>query len=1005
MSSTTSLRRKIAATVIAGLAAAPLLGATAPAAIADTIPAPTHGITVDYFADKYDALEPGHVFETVTFERFEYLLKDKPGNFAFLIGDPADASTQATIGHINAVAKDLGVAKIYNFTPKIDGDTLNVWDLSQSNLRDAGLTQFETNGNRLIGDYLSRDTQTPFTKNPATDPYLFVYNKDRTIGADEDRIVSALSGPKTAADLDEASEITAFRTQVQNVLSAVPANQIAQNSSFEFHKDEYNRRHVAAYPNATRYGGDILTDSDNADGWRIQALTYPELIHVLEQDGDVPLLFGGSWCHNTRAIIKDVNRIAQEDGIKTVFNFDFSLFSQGNGGTTYSHIRDHHSGGGGSAPTAVDASGKVLRPSHLYGTIVNGYLKNAVTQYARNIDTYAGTKNFVSFFPDGNTTATPGEARKIQVGHVLTYNRNHVNALGESAPTVDQAIRQSDDGSFTEHMTEWWFVLGQDLGEDYSSLWGAYPSGGNALVSQRAFAKEAIGEIETVLGGLAGKTYDTAVSAHIQGGAASITPGEVTNIDVTVTAPEFAPFISYNTVSQNAAPNNGTGSPRGYVVAVDSSGNEISDRVLLKRNGSAVTVTVPAQVAGADAVSIKYVGRGTVLPAASQDVPVAKYGSTTAIGTVPSLTYGTGGSLAVNVAKGVDTDEEAEEPTGTVVLTGIGGLTLTGTIAGGTANVEIPATAPAGTHTVTATYEGDSQYSSSSAAPVTLTIAKASASITATQASSWTYGKSGQVTVTVSPNATGAVSVTGLSSGPLTSQLSGGIATITVPATIAAGTHKVIATFAGDSNVTPGSPAPFTITIAKGTPTATLKVTKGTYGESASASIEVKAPNGQAATGKVTLTGAGSAVTTTLAAGKANVKLSKALAVGSYAVTLGYAGDTNLTAGSASAKLTVAKAAAAKPSIKVNKAPTATKAGKATITIKSAKGLANATGKLTLTLKKGKSVKRVKGNVKKGKTTVKLPRLTKGKWQVTAAYAGNATYSKATSKRVSVRVR
>ena len=195
------------------------LGALGTANAAETIPPATHGIDFDYFKDAYPGVGANSVFETVTLERFKYLLRDKSGNFAFVIGDPNDANTQATIGYINEVAKQLGISKIYNFSPKIDGGKWNLWNWNDLATVTGGnaLTYWKNEGptgttagnpgsyySTHTDDYLNKDTHPEFVRTDGVinGPYLFVYNKDRQIDVSgtptDDHIVSSLADRKTA---------------------------------------------------------------------------------------------------------------------------------------------------------------------------------------------------------------------------------------------------------------------------------------------------------------------------------------------------------------------------------------------------------------------------------------------------------------------------------------------------------------------------------------------------------------------------------------------------------------------------------------------------------------------------------------------------------------------------------------------------------------------------------------------------------------------------------------
>ncbi len=902
MTRSTPLRRRLAVVAAGAVTASTLLGVSAPAQAA--VPAPTHGATIDYFADVYPGLGTGSVFETVTVERFEYILKRKTGNFAFFIGDPNDASSKATIKHVNDVAKAQGIKKIYNFTPKLDGDTLNIWDLSKSNLRteaivsgstttQAGLAQYETLGNRLLSDYLNKDTTPQFTKNATTDPYLFVYNKDAKVGDAEDRIVSSLTGPKTASDLDTPAEVDGYKAQVAAVLDDVPAPQYATNTQFDFNRDEHNRRHFERYvkdadptvqaDKLARFGGDIFDESDAADGFRIETITYPELQHLLKQPGDFPILFGGTWCHNTAAIIKDVNRIAQEQGVKKVYNFDFSLDSTGNGSAQAQHIRDN---------ARVDAAtGKVTRPSHLYGDLVNTYLTNAITEY-RTVATQTGSGNVspVNYYPGGDTTKELKQARKIQVGHVLTYNKDRKDAFGNAAPVVDQAIRQNDDGGNTEHMTEWWFVKGRDLAKGDGTLSGvanpASEAGANALQNQRAFAKEGIDEIDTLFRGLAGQSVaSTTTVAPLD----SIAVGGTPTVEVSVGASGFAPFISLNTANQNVAANTTTGKPRG-VVAVLNGTTKIAE-ARLKRDGTA-SIKLPPQTAGQKSYTVTYLGRGDRIDGSQATASLTVVGdpSTTTLSDLPTRAFGTASTATATVSDGA---------TGTVSLQGLPGGVVESEITGGTATYAVPASIPAGSYSVTAKYNGDTKYGVSTSEPRTLTVTKAPTSVTSTVTDA-PYGTASTVAVTVSGPAghvpTGTVTVTAGGSTQSVRIDGQGRGSVSLPSTLAPKSYAVTAVYAGSIDLIASSGFG-RVTVAKGVTKTPVFAAKGTVKakKNGKASINVSTPSGLAkATGKVRVQlkkgSSTKTVTVALTGGRATAKLPK-LTKGTWSVKVTYLGD------------------------------------------------------------------------------------------------------------------
>lgn len=924
--SSSSLRRRIAGIVVAALATAPAValapGASAAVAGAAPAAAPAIGSSVDfdYLADVFPALAPErgrHVFESISIERLKYLLRFESGRYAVLIGDPKDASTQAEIAHINAAATSIGVPKIYVFNPRIDGDTLNIFDWAElaTRLTGAGLTYWQnegaaaTTGGPLI-DLINGTDRTPEfvrTDGKVTGPYLVVLDTDRKDGnGADDRVVASLADTKTAADLDTPAERTAYEDAVKQTLLAAGGTVgdpgLSVSTQFEFYKDETNRRHAATYADTTKYGGEILTDADAADGWRVQQLTYPETIHLLSDpryaDSDVPLLFGGTWCHNTRAVIKELNADAQASGVKTIYNLDFSLFSVSNSGSAYDHIRTS------GVPVVTD--GKTLAPGYLYGDLFTTYLHNASAEYAAAGEPGA-SPNW--YYPGGDTGTTIQSARRLQVPALLVRHGNHQDAFGHSAPVVDQAIRANDNGTYTEYMTEYWYVAGRHLpNTPETTLNGTLAAGGDRLANARDFASEAVDAYSDVLGSLGSTRYTSSTSVTVDGAASSdLVPGTTPTLGVQVTAAGYAPFVTNNTSGANVAPSTGTGRPAGAVVVLDDAGEPVGAPVALKRDGS-VSITLPTITSDqiGDVWTVRYLGRGYSIAGSSAELRIGKPSAVSLTGAA-STRYGTSVTYTATVTDGA---------TGTVALEGLPGGALTSPVVDGTATLTVPASLASGAYTVRAAYSGDAVYAASVSAPRALTVTKLTAKATLTAVSSSAYGKSVKVAVKVTDATgkpgTGKVTLAGAGT-TRSATLSSGQAVFTLPASLAVRSYSLKATYAGSAHVA-GATTTRTLTITKGKVSRVVAkvTTKPTSKAKGKATVTVTTPTGLAqATGKVTITltkGSRSTSTTaTLASGKATLTLST-LAKGTWKLSVKYLGSTTYAAASgATTSLVVAK--------------------------------------------------------------------------------------------------
>lgn len=926
------LRRGAAAGTVFALALSPLLAVAAPARAADPDPAPatypaaTKGATVDWFDAKFPALDTGSVFETVTFERFEYLLKKNTGKWAFVIGGPEDDYLQDTIGAIEDVAEAEGIDRIYNFDPKLDGADLSIFDLTGYDLYtgdNAGKDQFLDLGERLVTGYLGKDSDTPFTlandaakpdqRVSAQHPYLFVYD---AAGGDTNRIVDALVTPPV--DLSSPTALASYKAEVKRVLTSTALD---VDTQWDFLSSEHNRRHYERYVknadpatetlNRKRFGGDIfdaaqdLTNGDE-DDFRIENVTYPELLNILDSDGDFLILFGGTWCHNTAAIIKQTAEYARRYGIKKVYNFDFSLDSTGNSGTLDKHIRDN-------AFRTIGGVAQKSRPSYLYGRILEK-LSNAKTQY-RILADEPGTQSTspVRYYADGvvpdPTTPATGEklARKIQVGHLLSYNKDETDN-GQPAPVLDQAIRKDwtnpDGGTFAgnvEYMTEVWFTQGKDATYDAGDpdvLRGnvnvSTETGQNALQNQRNFAREAIDDIRDVVAGVAGGYASEVV---VTGAPASVSVENPGNLTAQVTVgSRFSGFYSDRTAGATLAPLTGNRALGGSVQVFlgDTKLGEVdvdADRVV------DVDLALPPLTAGQHTVRYVYGGGAAGLVSGSdleQPLEVVAKTSTTSLGTAPALTYGKSGTITATVTAGA---------TGDVTLTGLPGGAVTGALQDGTATFTIPATVPAGSYQLTASYAGDGTYASSSSAPVALTVGKA-LTISQSASVSTTYGKTGTISVkVVSPGGAvpaGAVTLSGVGTAQ-TKQLVAGMVSFLVPRTLAAKAYSAKLAYAGNANEL-ASQTQVTYTVARTAPgKAALRVTKVPTSRTTGAGrVTVAVPSGlRVATGRVSvvLTKSGSTrtVTKTLTSTGAALVLPK-LAKGTWKVVVKYSGDTNYRA-------------------------------------------------------------------------------------------------------------
>lgn len=208
-----------------------------------------------------------------------------------------------------------------------------------------------------------------------------------------------------------------------------------------------------------------------------------------------------------------------------------------------------------------------------------------------------------------------------------------------------------------------------------------------------------------------------------------------------------------------------------------------------------------------------------------------------------------------------------------------------------------------------------------------------------------------------------------------------GVATVTVPAGLAPGVHRLTAAYSGNDALRPGQ-VPVELTVRPDD--AHVQATAGIVqaGDAAAVSVSV-AGGGQAATGTVEVREGSTLLgTATLAGGSATVQV-PGLAVGAHQLEVRYSGDDRVAAGSAALTVTVV---ARRSSVSASASPVvAGTSGAVAVTVDG--GGLPATGTVTVT--EGAATLGT-ATLASGAATVRLPAdLAAGTHQLTVTYSGN----------------
>jgi hypothetical protein len=361
-------------------------------------------------------------------------------------------------------------------------------------------------------------------------------------------------------------------------------------------------------------------------------------------------------------------------------------------------------------------------------------------------------------------------------------------------------------------------------------------------------------------------------------------------------------------------------------------------------------------------------------------------------------------------------------PSGTVTFTldgvSVGSATVT---SGSPATATITFTVPSsGTHSLQATYNGDTNYLSSTATAVSLNVSKSTPTVLLTPATQTpSAGSTLQITASISPPSSGGTPATGTVNFTLdgnavgTALVVGGspaTATITIT-TPAIGSHTLQATYSGDGNYYNATSPGVTINVSKGS--TTLTVTPATTSPLGGSNMLVTATVNSSVTGATVPTGTvsftldGSSVGSGTVVGGSTASINITVpSTGTHALQAFYSGDTNFNSSiSPTVNITVART----PTTLVLTPSTTTPALGSTLPVTatitpSSFGSTMPSGTVTFTVD---GVTTGVQSVTQGTpstASVTLPALSPGAHILSAIYTGDSYYASSTATAVTVTV-
>jgi subtilase family serine protease len=451
-------------------------------------------------------------------------------------------------------------------------------------------------------------------------------------------------------------------------------------------------------------------------------------------------------------------------------------------------------------------------------------------------------------------------------------------------------------------------------------------------------------------------------------------------------------------------------------------GSVAGTQTVTQGSPSTAVLTLTGLTSGPHNVQAVYSGDTYYAGSSGSSATITVSKTTTNMSLLPVTTSPSAGSTLQVTATVTPTTYGTTQPSGTVTYTLDGSVVATGNLNQGSPSTStVTFTVPsAGTHTLQATYSGDSYYASSTATAVQLNVSKSTPTVAVTAPTTTpATGSSLQLTASISPPATGGTSATGsvnflVDGSPVgTALVSGGspstaTLTITVPSI---GTHSVTAVYSGDGNYNTATSSPLVLYVSKGS--TTLTVAPATTSPLGGSTMVVTATISAAASGSIVPTGTvsfmldgGSVGSGTVVGGTTASTTITVPTTGTHTLQASYSGDTNYNGSiSPTVIFTVAKTPTTVVVVPSTNSPALGSTLPVTATVTpSSLGSTLPSGTITFTVDGVAAGIQAVTPGSPSTASFTLPALSPGSHSIAAIYSGDTYYAGATGTAVAVTV-